>query len=72
MRIAVCAPQVPFVRGGAEIFADKLVDELRKRDHEVELVTVPLSGTPARASSHRRFSGVCSTSTRLTADRSTS
>ena len=30
MRIAVCAPQVPFVRGGAEIFADELVEELRK------------------------------------------
>ena len=28
MRIAVCAPQVPFVRGGAEIFADTLVGEL--------------------------------------------
>jgi len=29
MRIAVCAPQVPFARGGAEIFADDLVGELR-------------------------------------------
>ena len=28
MRIAVCAPQVPFVRGGAEIVADDLVAEL--------------------------------------------
>ena len=26
MRIAVCAPQVPFVRGGAELMADDLVD----------------------------------------------
>ena len=46
MRIAVCAPQVPFVRGGAEIFADKLVDELRERDHEAELVTVPFKWYP--------------------------
>jgi len=46
VRIAVCAPQVPFVRGGAEIFADKLVDELRKREHEVELVTVPFKWYP--------------------------
>ena len=46
MRIAVCAPQVPFVRGGAEIFADKLVDELRARDHEAELVTVPFKWYP--------------------------
>jgi len=46
VRIAVCAPQVPFVRGGAEIFADKLVDELRARDHEAELVTVPFKWYP--------------------------
>ncbi len=46
MRIAVCAPQVPFTRGGAEIFADKLVDELRERDHEAELVTVPFKWYP--------------------------
>ena len=39
MKIAVCAPQVPFVRGGAEIFADTLVDELRARGHETALVT---------------------------------
>jgi len=41
MRIAVCAPQVPFVRGGAEIMAETLVGELRRREHEAELVTVP-------------------------------
>ena len=27
MRIAVCAPQVPFARGGAEIFADDLASD---------------------------------------------
>src|SRR3954469_17954874 len=46
MRIAVCAPQVPFTRGGAEIFADDLVAELRERDHETELVTVPYKWYP--------------------------
>jgi len=46
MRVAVCAPQVPFVRGGAEIFADTLVHELRKREHEAELVTVPFKWYP--------------------------
>src|SRR5919202_3044890 len=46
MRIAVCAPQVPFVRGGAEIFADDLVAELRERGHEAELVTVPFKWYP--------------------------
>jgi glycosyltransferase involved in cell wall biosynthesis len=46
MRIAVCAPQVPFVRGGAEIVSERLVDELRRREHEVELVTLPFKWYP--------------------------
>src|SRR5882762_9022906 len=46
MRIAVCAPQVPFERGGAEIFADDLVGELRARGHETDLVTVPYKWYP--------------------------
>jgi glycosyltransferase involved in cell wall biosynthesis len=46
MRIAVCAPQVPFERGGAEIFADDLVGELRARGHETALVTVPYKWYP--------------------------
>jgi glycosyltransferase involved in cell wall biosynthesis len=46
MRIAVCLPQVPFERGGAEIFADDLVANLRVRDHDAELVTVPFKWYP--------------------------
>ena len=46
MRIAVCLPQVPFARGGAEIFADDLVAELRAREHEAALVTVPYKWYP--------------------------
>ncbi len=46
MRIAVCSPQVPFARGGAEIFADDLVAELRERGHETDLVTVPYKWYP--------------------------
>src|SRR5205823_9505531 len=46
VRIAVCRPQVPFARGGAEIFADTLVAELRARGHEVELVSVPFKWYP--------------------------
>ena len=46
MRFAVCAPQVPFVRGGAEIFTDKLVEELRARGHETALVTIPFKWYP--------------------------
>ena len=46
MRIAVCAPQVPFERGVAEIFADDLVGELRARGHETDLVTIPYKWYP--------------------------
>jgi hypothetical protein len=30
MRVAVCAPQVPFVRGGAELMAEDLVGAATK------------------------------------------
>ncbi|HEY4412331.1 MAG TPA: glycosyltransferase family 4 protein [Gaiellaceae bacterium] len=46
MRLAVCLPQVPFERGGAEIVADDLVGQLRSRGHEAELVTVPFKWYP--------------------------
>ena len=46
MRIAVCRPQQPFVRGGAEIFTDKLVAELRARGHEADIVSVPFQTWP--------------------------
>jgi glycosyltransferase involved in cell wall biosynthesis len=46
MRIAVCRPQAPFERGGAEIFADTLVSELRARGHETDVVSVPLTTWP--------------------------
>ena len=46
MRIAVLRPQVPFARGGAEIFTDTLVDELRARGHDADLVSVPFKWYP--------------------------
>jgi glycosyltransferase involved in cell wall biosynthesis len=46
MRIAVCRPKVPFVRGGAEIFTDELVRQLRARDHDAEIVSVPFKWYP--------------------------
>ena len=46
MRIAVCMPQVPFERGGTEIFADGLVHALREHGHDTELVTVPFKWYP--------------------------
>jgi glycosyltransferase involved in cell wall biosynthesis len=42
----VCRPQVPFARGGAEIFTDRLVEELRARGHEADLVSVPYKWYP--------------------------
>jgi glycosyltransferase involved in cell wall biosynthesis len=46
MRIAVCAPQVPFERGGTEILVETLTDQLRRREHDVELVKVPFKWYP--------------------------
>ena len=46
MRIVVCSPQVPFARGGAELLAENLTAELRRRDHDVDLVTMPLKWYP--------------------------
>jgi glycosyltransferase involved in cell wall biosynthesis len=47
MRIAVCAPQIPFERGGTEILAEALADQLRTRDHEVELIRIPFKWYPS-------------------------
>ncbi|HET7759222.1 MAG TPA: glycosyltransferase family 4 protein [Gaiellaceae bacterium] len=46
MRIVVCSPQVPFARGGAELLAENLTAELRRRDHDVDLVTMPFRWYP--------------------------
>jgi glycosyltransferase involved in cell wall biosynthesis len=46
MRIAVVRPQVPFARGGVEIFSDALVQELQLRGHEADSVTVPFKWYP--------------------------
>lgn len=46
MNVAICLPQVPFERGGAEIFCDDLVHELRMRGHAAELVTMPYKWYP--------------------------
>lgn len=48
LTVAVCAPQVPFVSGGAEEQARSLCHELRRRGHRVELVTMPYKWYPRR------------------------
>ena len=45
-RIAVCTAQIPFEHGGAEIHAESLVEELRRREHVVEYVRVPFRWYP--------------------------
>ena len=42
-RICICGTQVPFSRGGAELLVESLTDELRAREFEVEVVSVPFA-----------------------------
>lgn len=46
MKLLVANNAAPFVRGGAELLADRLVLELRKAGHEAELLRLPLGNTP--------------------------
>ncbi len=41
MKIAIATVQVPFIRGGAEIHAEMLRDELLKRHYEADIITIP-------------------------------
>ena len=44
--VLVCETQVPFVRGGAELLVQQLVDELRQRGFETDRVSVPFKWYP--------------------------
>ncbi len=44
----MCLPQVPFARGGAEIFTDELARQLRTRGHEADVVSVPFKWYPGQ------------------------
>ncbi|MBN9328680.1 MAG: hypothetical protein BGO38_13260 [Cellulomonas sp. 73-145] len=46
MKLLVANNAAPFVRGGAELLADRLVTELRHAGHEAELFRIPLGDTP--------------------------
>lgn len=53
MKIAVVNSQVPFVRGGAELQAEWLVDRLRDHGHQAALVRLPFrSHTPEALLEH--------------------
>jgi glycosyltransferase involved in cell wall biosynthesis len=45
-RVVVCEAQVPFIRGGAEYQVRSLIDALRARGVETELVSVPFKWYP--------------------------
>lgn len=47
MKIAIAMVQVPFTTGGAEIHAEMLKDELRKRGHQADIVTIPFKWYPS-------------------------
>jgi glycosyltransferase involved in cell wall biosynthesis len=49
VRVAVLTVQVPFVRGGAELLADWLTENLRARGHETELIRLPFRWDPPQA-----------------------
>lgn len=46
MKIAILNVQVPFIRGGAEILAESLREELKKRGHEADIITIPFKWYP--------------------------
>lgn len=46
MRIAIATMQTPFLRGGAEILAEDLREQLALRGHEAEIVSLPFKWYP--------------------------
>lgn len=46
MKVAIATVQVPFIRGGAEIHAEMLRDELKKRGHQADIITIPFKWYP--------------------------
>ena len=46
MNVLVLHTQVPFVRGGAEVLVEGLVDALRERGHTADIVALPLAWNP--------------------------
>lgn len=48
MKIAIATVQVPFIRGGAEIHAEMLRDELKKRGHQADIITIPFKWYPEK------------------------
>ncbi len=49
LRVGVLNTAIPFTRGGAELLAEKLVQEIGRAGHEAELVRLPFSWDPPEA-----------------------
>lgn len=49
MKIAIAMVQVPFITGGAELHAKMLCEELKKRGHKADIVTIPFKWYPPEA-----------------------
>ena len=47
MKIDIAMVQVPFIRGGAEILADMLCNELKNRGHQADIITIPFKWYPS-------------------------
>ena len=48
MKLLIANNAAPFVRGGAELLADRLVRELVRAGHEAEVLRLPLGNTPTQ------------------------
>jgi len=46
LKVAIATVQVPFIRGGAELLAEGLLDACRAAGHEAEIVSMPFRFTP--------------------------
>lgn len=46
MRVLIATVKVPFIRGGAEVLAEGLLEALRARGHEADLVAIPFKHYP--------------------------
>ena len=48
MRIIIPSIQVPFISGGAKLMTEGLAQAVKKRGHEVEIVTIPFKFFPEK------------------------
>lgn len=49
MKIAILNVHVPFIRGGAEVLAESLQEELIERGHEVDIIKLPFKWYPSES-----------------------